>query len=340
MSDRQRKSIFIWPTVASRLLFTVLASFGAAPAIADVIYDRENGPLTGIFGLPSSTEGSLPAPAGSHVWDLSLMSSSHAIEQQSDDERLVLDGETTRIALVYRYGLGERLQLGFELPLVSHQSGSLDSFIDSWHDLFDLPEGNRPGRPRDLLEFSYANGGGDSIFFNENSTGIGDIRLLAGWQLSQDAKRSSALHLGVKLPTGDSETLRGSGAVDISIGIAGDYDGLWGSERLNGFYNASAVFIGEPDLFADRYNDVVGQLWAGLGYRLTPGVELRVQTGLRSALYDSDLENLGEASATITFGGNFRLSDRVRLSFAIGEDIKVSSAPDVTFLLGLQYGGQ
>mgnify|MGYP000054793850 CR=1 FL=1 len=31
---------------------------------AEALYDHDNGPLTGIFGIPDSTEGAVLAPAG------------------------------------------------------------------------------------------------------------------------------------------------------------------------------------------------------------------------------------------------------------------------------------
>ncbi len=146
-----------------------------------------------------------------------------------------------------------------------------------------------------------------------------------------------ALRFGVKLPTGDSEKLIGSGGTDISLGVAGDIADFLNMEGLSAYYRINAVLVGEPDLLADRYKDFVGHLAFGLGYDFSAKVELRVQTALRSPLYDSDIETLGDPSATLTFGGNFRLSPRVILSLAVSEDIKVKSAPDVAFQLALRY---
>ena len=141
----------------------------------------------------------------------------------------------------------------------------------------------------------------------------------------------------MKLPTGDSADLLGSGGTDLSLGIAGDHIQLFGIDGLSGFYRAHAVWIGEPDLLADRYRDVVGYLGFGLGYPLTERIDLRVQGAIRTAMYHSPIEVLGDPSGTVTFGGNIRIGNDYWLSIGVSEDVKVRSAPDVSFRLALRY---
>ena len=66
-------------------------------------------------------------------------------------------------------------------------------------------------------------------------------------------------------------------------------------------------------------------------------IQLNAQSTLRTAVYDSDIEKLGEMSWTLTFGGNIRLTRQFVLSLGVSEDIKVNSAPDVSFNVGLRY---
>ncbi len=312
----------------------VAAAFAlGAPAAADVLADHDNGPFTGIFGLPNSTEGSNLLTVGQYEFSVSSVVASHNIDEMVGIEGLALDGETSRLGVTYRYGVNEKLEIAVEVPYVWHQSGGLDSIIDSWHSFFGLPDGPRAVRARDQLQFLYVNDGNAIVNLTENSAGVGDVSILAGWSLSAN----SALRFRVKLPTGNGDRLLGSGGTDISVGLAGDKDSLWGNSRVNGFYRASVVFVGEPDLLRDRYKDFVGQLSAGVGFSITPSIELRAQAKIRSALYDSRIENLGDVAASLTFGGDFKLSDRISLSLAVGEDIKPDSAPDVSFLLGFRY---
>jgi hypothetical protein len=313
-------------------MFSVIATADAGP-----LHDPDNGALSGTFHFPDSTEGASLVPHGRHAISMFAIMSSHSTNEQRGDETLTLDGETTRVELKYRYGLGERLEIGIRIPYVWHESGSLDSFIENWHQAFGLPLGSRVRREDDQLEFSYQDVSGTQFDYQSNSNGIGDLRLIAGWRLANGLNHSSALRFGIKLPTGDSANLHGSGGTDVSVGIAGDWKQLFGSDRLNGYYRAHVSYVGEPDLLSDRYNDIIGQFSTGMGYQLSRSIELRLQAAARSATHDSGTEILGQDSAWITFGGNIRLSDNYQLSLAVAEDLKVRSAPDLSLLIALRY---
>lgn len=319
------------------LLGTCLLAALAATA-AEPLPDPDNGALSGTFYFPDSTEGVSLAPKSRDVISMFAITSSHSTNEDNGEEMLTLDGETTRVELRYRYGLGERLEIGLRLPYVWHESGSLDPFVEDWHQAFGLPLGSRVRRENNQLEFSYEDASGTQLNYQHNSNGIGDLRLIAGWRLTEGPNHRSALRFGLKLPTGDSDDLHGSGGTDFSIGIAGDWRQLFGYERLNGFYRAHVNFLGEPDLLADRYNEIIGQFSMGAGFQLTNSIELRLQAMARSATYDSRIEILGQDAAWITFGGNIRLSENFKLSLAVTEDLNVRSAPDISFLVALRYG--
>ena len=321
-----------------RLCATLLPAIAFAHvAYGDVLHDHDNGPLTGYFGTPDSTEGSILLNPGASRWGTMVMTANHSIGDERTNESIILDGETTRLEMTYRRGVKPGLEVGIELPYVWHESGGLDPLVDKWHDWFGLSGGFRDTRPQDELEFLYSDEVGTQIDFRQNSRGMGDVRLFAGWQFRSDTSHTMALRLGVKLPTGDSDKLVGSGGTDVSLGVAGDVTDLFGVAGLDAYYRANAIFVGEPDLLADRYNDFVGHLAFGLGYYLGDKVELRLQTAIRGALYDSDIETLGDSSTTLTFGGNIHLSPKYMLSIGVSEDIKVKSAPDVAFQLALHY---
>lgn len=308
----------------------------ATVAGAGVLNDHDIGPLTGYFGIPDSTEGAKLTPRGLSRWDVSVITASHSISDDRLGERIVLDGESTELKIVWRRGIGERLEIGVEAPYLWHESGGLDSLVETWHDLLGFPGGFRGTRPNDTIEFIYEDPGGTLIDFTRNVNGLGDVRLLAGWRLSAEEHHGIALRAGIKLPTGDSDDLLGSGGTDVSIGIAGDHGKLFSIDGLSGFYRAHVVLLGEPDLLADRCRDVVGQAAFGFGYWLGDRVELRVQGAIRTAIYDSTIEVLGDPSGTATFGGNIRLGRDYVLTLAVTEDVKVRSAPDVSFRLALR----
>ena len=131
--------------------------------------------------------------------------------------------------------------------------------------------------------------------------------------------------------------MTGSDALTLSAGFVGDLRNLTQDGRLNAYYRLHATWVGEPGVLAATYNEWIAHAAGGFGYRIASAVELRAQIAARTATHDADVEVLGEPSAILTFGGNIRLGEDYELSLAIGEDIKVNSSPDVTFLLALRY---
>ena len=315
-------------------LTTVLT---AATTSADPLHDQDNGPISGIYNFVESTEGADLLPQGAFGWSLSTITSSHSTDSERDDESLVYDGETTRAELRFRYAPSDRVELGIELPWVWHSPGELDGFIDSWHSFFALPTGNREERPNDLLQFSYTDASGERLDYRESSNGIGDIRLQAAYRVGNSPGHARAFRFGATMPTGDSENLHGSGAPTLSVGYAGDVDNIGGNPRWSTYYRFHATWIGEPDLLSDVYKSWVFHAAGGLGLQAAKWLELRAQLAARSATHNVEIDALGQSSFILTLGGNIHLGPNYDLMLAVGEDIKVSSSPDVSFQLALRY---
>ena len=309
----------------------------ATSASAEPLHDQDNGPVSGIYNFVESTEGALLLPKGSFGWSLSAIASSHAVETEAGDESLVFDGETTRAELRLRFAPSDRIELGVELPYVWHSPGQLDGLIDSWHSIFNLPGGSRDFRDSDILQFSYSDASGERLNYGESSSGIGDIRLQAAYRLGDSPTHARALRFGATAPTGESENLHGSGAPTFSIGYVGDVSNLGANGRVSAYYRLHATWIGEPDLLSDIYKEWVAHVAGGFGFEAAKWLELRAQLAARTATHDSEIEVLGETSMILTFGGNIRLGENYDLMLAVGEDIKVSSSPDVSFQLALRY---
>jgi hypothetical protein len=307
------------------------------PAHAQPLHDGDNGPLAGLFGWPVSTEGSRLTVAGANAWGFFASASSHSVQEMRGAESLLLDGETRRVRIDYRRGFSERLELGAELAWVWHESGSLDSLISGWHDFFGLPQGNRDNAPVDRLLFHYLAPGSDPIELGQNVNGFGDLRIGAAWLLQRNSRSSIALRTSIKLPTGDSDFLLGSGGTDLTFGVVGDAARLWNIDSLQGHYRLHAIRLGRSDVLTNRTRRMVGQLSGGLGYSVSRKLEIMVQSTWRSAAFDAEVAPLGDWSMSLTFGAIFKTDSGLRVSVAVGEDIRVESTPDVTFLLGLSW---
>jgi Protein of unknown function (DUF3187) len=231
----------------------------------------------------------------------------------------------------------ERFSIGIEVPYLWHESGGLDGFVKRWHDWFGFPNHLRDLVDDDRIDFRYADAGTLLLDNRQNQRGIGDIRLTAGWQWQRDATTAKALRVAVKLPTGDPQRLTGSGGTDIALGLVADYSALGGNPRWSSFYRAHAVLVGKPDTLGERARRVIGQASGGVSFRAFERLTLSAQATLRSQAYDSNLRLLGDPAVLLNVGGTIRLAERLRLAIAVGEDVRVDTAPDVTIALSLRY---
>ena len=88
--------------------------------------------------------------------------------------------------------------------------------------------------PRRRLAYAYERNGELAVDLDDETEGLGDLRLSLGWQLLRpqgDNPHALALRTSIKLPTGDDERLLGSGSTDIAF-------------RLSGSQNLSTGFSG------------------------------------------------------------------------------------------------
>ncbi|MEQ8205561.1 MAG: DUF3187 family protein [Woeseia sp.] len=309
----------------------------APPVWAGALPDADLSPLIVTTGLANAEESAWLLQRGQAEWHWSVATASHSSQRSAGQEILQFDGETTRLSLKAEFGVTDRLSLGMELPYLLHESGGLDSAIERWHSWFGFPNNFRDLVAQDQIDFRYSDNGSLLLDNQQNLRGVGDLRLLAGWQLNRSENSASALRVALKLPTGSSERLTGSGNVDLAIGYVNDRNRLFGSERWSSFYRLYAILVGEPDRLTERAKPLIGQAAAGLSVQALPRLSLTMQATIRSAAYDSDLRMLGDPAVLLNVGGMLRLSEHLQLAINVGEDIRVDTAPDVTFGLSLKY---
>jgi hypothetical protein len=132
----------------------------------------------------------------------------------------VTDGETTRGSVRVDFGVGARVQLGLEVPVLHHDSGFLDSLIDRTHEIFGLPDNNRGDRPRDALDHDVIRGD-ERARLQGASTSLGDVVLSAKVGLLDGPNSALAVVVEAKAPTGDEEKLAGSGSWDFGLSVVG-----------------------------------------------------------------------------------------------------------------------
>jgi hypothetical protein len=117
------------------------------------------------------------------------------------------DYEIDRLVLRYRTGLGKGSDLTVEAPFLSRSGGFLDGLIDFWHKYVLRIRGNiRDGQPYGQ---SYIDLPGHARY--GSAAGIGDITMTGSHQMNPRLMGVGA----IKLPTGQTGKLLGSGGVDF-----------------------------------------------------------------------------------------------------------------------------
>jgi len=320
------------------ILFCLAASASAADMEITPFRTVNQSPLVQVFGLPAETDATI-TPSGHPSFSLTQDVASN-FTFSTAREQITLDGESYRWTLAARYGFGGRFEAGVELPYILYGGGFLDSFVVDWHRFFQLPQGGRDSAPKDRLLFSYSKDGVQKLKMTHAGSGIGDISLTGGMQLydSRDDRShdSLALRAALKLPSGDSGTLRGSGSTDFALLLCGSANSFteWGT--LGAFGSLGGMVMTDGDVLADQQRNLAGLGTVGVGWAPTDWISFKFQLNANTPFYrGSSLDELSKSSLMLVSGGALKLPGDYLLDIGVSEDVAVATAPDVAFHLGL-----
>ncbi|MDZ7669053.1 MAG: DUF3187 family protein [Gammaproteobacteria bacterium] len=325
--------------MAAVVLPLIICCLGTAVQAEDgaPLYLRNQSPFLQIFGLPGP-QGGILTPPGKLRASMNFALANHADRATLPDESLVLDGESYFLDTVLRYGLSDRWEIGVDLPYVAHSSGKFDNLIEGWHDLFSLSNSQRDG-PSNTLEFDYQRQGSTVSRLDEAGGGIGDVRLSSAYRLRTGADDGPALALRgmVKLPTGNENKLRGSGATDIALSLEATSRRSLAGRPLGLFAQGGALRLGDGQILADQQKTTVPFGAFGLRWQWTENIDLRAQAAIQGSYYRSDLDALGGTTSNLTLGGGIVLRGLgVKLDIAIIEDLISDATPDFGMYLSVR----
>ncbi|MCR8922509.1 DUF3187 family protein [Dasania sp. GY-MA-18] len=320
------------------LLVSVASGSAAQGSSLDQPFLSANrNPLVQIHGLPDAQSAKLTR---SGYWQgaLSAESSNTFVAESREGEAIILDGETYRSTLNWKYGLAKGWELGLSLPVISQQAGGMDGFIEGWHDTFGLPDGDRVDYPKDQLRYAYQNGEQVLLDMQDNGEGLGDVSLSLAYQLAKNTRRSWAVRAGYKFATGNVDRLRGSDAADSYISLHLSDRSLKEAYGINFHLSGGLLNLGDGEVLAQQQED---QVWFGsttLSWAYSESLSFKTQLDFHSAFYDSALKQIGDDSVQLLLGASVKVTDKLFFDFAISEDIAVETAPDVVFMFALRMG--
>lgn len=290
---------------------------------------RDQNPLLAGFGLPST----LPSRI-SHGFSggVDLYWGSTALMQEQGDEALLVDAETVEARVTLQGTIKDVIGWQLQIPYRYTGSGSLDGFIDNWHDVFGLSDGARSALPSDQIGIAYTRAGTRLLDITSSASGLGDIHAAFGYAIHSSSPSALIAWLDIKLPTGDADNLNGSGATDVSLVLSGRHRL---GDRWSIFGQAAGTWLGDGDLLPDQQRSAAWSGMAGVSVQTWRGLSLKAQVDAHTAAYDSDLDFFSDA-VVLTVGGDYRFASGWRLDLGVSEDIAVEHSPDVVFLLTLK----
>ena len=321
------------------LIIVPLSSPGWASPLEIVPFQTANrSPVAQIFGLPGPGTALLLPPSGTAA-EFAVETAQNFAKNTSGDEVSFFDGETYRFNLALRRGVTPRFEAGLEVPYLLHRGGFLDGFMRDFHDVFGLSQSGRNNHPRNQLLYSYVRGGVQEILVDEHAEGLGDVRLRAAWQLWRTEggpPRGAALHASLKLPTGDSDQLLGSGSTDLALWISGARGWERKGDALAIFGAAGAMGLTDGGVLKEQQRNLVGFGTLGGGWRPASWIVVKLQIDSHTPFFDSDLQELGVVMGQLMAGVDLAVGKRTVLELGFSEDIVVDTAPDTVFRLALR----
>lgn len=300
-----------------------------APARAESLPVRDLNPLLSGYEIPPALPGTKQSDT---ALDVQWSTSNTSLDQHSTQDSLQLDAELVRWQFNVSKPLNDKLNLRVELPYLVVSGGQLDSFIESFHHTFGLPNGNRSGWPNNRLWVQHRHLTDTDYLLTDATHGFGDLTMRLGWHLDSRPAFDNNLWLSLKLPTGNAGKLTGSGATDLALSLAM-------SQQLGTRFTTQQQFslslLGQGKRLSSQQETWVWSGSLGIDAAMTRHWSAVLQFDGHSRVFDTDLRVLGNA-LQLSFGPRYQ-AGAWRSYLSISEDIAVDTAPDVQFQLSLQH---
>ena len=319
----------------------LLISAPLTAAGLDVFELRNQHPFLHIYGLPPLQQATL-VERGKPVYAVALSIVNNSEIKDAETESIVLDGETYFADFSFRRRVHERLEIGLDIPLVRYSKGFLDRMIYDWHDFWGISNSKR-GETHNQLDYSYENNGSVQQQITSSSFGVGDIQVSAAMPLvmgGEAGSRHVSMRFSVKLPTGDSDDVHGSGALDAALGIYAQDSGVLFGREFSYLGFAGVLGLGDGDVLPEQQNSAVPYGGLAATWHATARLGVTAQLQAQGAYIDSDLDELGGSSIQLAVGGVYRWpAHGIAVRFALVEDVISDATPDFGLYLGVHVAG-
>lgn len=333
MSIKNIKSIASYASLISVLLIWTETLY------ADIqpFYLNNQNPFIQIFGLPKAESARLVA--NGHFRSITTLDIvNNTVQGEMGSEKLVLDGETYRLNMALRYGLSQLSEFGVDIPLIEHRQGRFDNFIRNWHDFFGLSNKEQKQFEPNQLNYYYQNNSNKKIDIHDNQSGVGDIRLSlagSGTTVINWLPETLIYRALVKLPTGDSKKLLGSGAFDAALSVSQKNNNLLMDYYSEFMGQVGILWLGKSDLFPDMQRRYAIFASSSIDWDYWKPLVFKAQLDFHSSFYKSEIGHLGKSSVQLTVGGAINIGKDTHFDIGVSENLITDSTPDIGLNLSL-----
>lgn len=330
------------PPSAVRFLLPVLALAACvapdpAPVVRGPLPTRNNHPVSLTF-LHMRPRRAVALPEGR--WQATVQGTYTAIyEADSRPGQVVrFDGETAHAGVRLRRGMGEGVDLEVGLAATHASSGFLDSFVDAFHDFFNLPDQGREKVEDDQFAMFLRQDGNVLYELEEDRVGIADVPVVLTKSLREEDADGPAVaaRFGIELPAGSESNGFGNGELDYGAGVL--VERSFGRWTWTGALDV--VVPGQPRRWEDADVDAreLVSLQAGTEYRWTNDLSVLAQLFLTTPMTrDFTTEEFNREIADFAVGVAYGGGDGPRWFAAFQEDIVAATGPDFGVTLGATW---
>ena len=252
------------------------------------------------------------------LWSNSFSWTQDKAGENPEDRRFLLDGETETLDLRLRRGLTAHVDAGVRLVAHGRGGGTLDSFIDAWHRLVNVPDGKRPSFVRDAFRVEGLTTGGVPFSWNSYvGWGLGSLEIDSRWRVVDGGRDgpSVALATRVLLPTGTGAYAGGG------FGVGGQLVVDLPLGRRVDLFTGLGVTVQDPaPVRGIEYGTARLHGYLALEWRVARWLSLVADTNAASRLV-SNVDRYPGTHWMVDLGGRVDLGARTRLDVFVTENI-------------------
>lgn len=247
----------------------------------------------------------------------------------------MVDLEGWRTDIVVASGLTARLGLTVQVPFVDVGTPHWDGIAESWHQTFSLPNGDRDIFPRSSTMLVLRGHHRSLVRRDLSGSGVGDVTVGLVADLGRAFGGQHRLVAVVKAPTGEQDTLRGSGGWDAGA----RWFGQWSGKHVDFLAGAGYSYLDRNGSLLSLTRADLWHLLAGLDWRLGGGLAATLRSSWERSPLDGALDERPAHPGWFTrFGLAADLGHDLWLAVDTGQDSPSGLAPDYTFHLTFGFG--